>query len=178
MSRCYHADTMHNPLKFSLALSALSLAAVGLTTSSKAAGPIPITFWHYVGQESGSKIIADFAKEFNASQAQYAVKVVEPGDFKTMQIKLQAALASKGDVPSLVQIDNGFFTRLAVGGGLNDLTGSVKALPKATVDDYDPTFWEYGDVSGKRYGLPWAGSTLVQFYNVDAFKQKIGRAHV
>ena len=60
---------MHNALKFSLALSALSLAAVGLTTS-KAAGPIPITFWHYVGQESGSKVIADFAKEFNASRSE------------------------------------------------------------------------------------------------------------
>ena len=162
---------MHNVFKFSLAVSAVSLAVVGMATSN-AAAPIPITFWHYVGQESGSKIIADFAKEFNASQSQYAVKVVEPGDFKTMQIKLQAALASKGDVPNLVQIDNGFFTRLAVGGGLNDLSGSVKALPKGTVDDYDQTFWEYGDVAGKRYGLPWAGSTLVQFYNVDAFKQK------
>ena len=167
---------MRNAFKISFApsliiLASLSLAAVGLA-SSRAAAPIPITFWHYIGQESGSKIIADFAREFNASQAQYAVKVVEPGDFKTIQIKLQAALASKGEVPNLVQIDNGFFTRLAVGGALNDLTGSVKTLPKATLEDYDPTFWEYGDVSGKRYGLPWAGSTLVQFYNVDAFKQK------
>ena len=161
---------MHKSLRWGIALS---LAFAGaLLLSSKAAAPTPITFWHYVSAKPGADVIQSFANEFNASQSQYAVKVVEISDYRTLQIKLQAALSAKGDLPTLVQVDNGFFTRLALGGLLTDATVNLNAVPKATLEDFDGTLLAYGSVAGKRFGLPWASSTLIQLYNADAFKQK------
>jgi sn-glycerol 3-phosphate transport system substrate-binding protein len=48
----------------------------------------------------------------------------------------------------------------------------LNAVPKATLEDFDGTLLAYGSVGGKRFGLPWASSTLIQLYNADAFKQK------
>ncbi len=155
-----------------LVFPALVLTALLLGLSSKAAAPTKITFWHYISGDGNTALIKNFAKEFNNSQKNYVVEVVEPGDFKDIQIKLQAALAAKGDLPSLVQIDNAFFTRLALGNQLFDASNLVDTLPKATVQDFNDTIWDYGQVGGKRFGLPWAASTLLNVYNADAFKAK------
>jgi sn-glycerol 3-phosphate transport system substrate-binding protein len=143
--------------------------ALGL---SNAAAPTKVTFWHYVGGESSVGLIENIAKEFNNSQSRYAVEVIEPGDFKSIQIKIQSALSAKGDLPSLVQVDNAFFTRLALGNQLYDATELTQAMPKATTDDFNDTIWDYGQVGDKRYGLPWAASTLINTYNADAFRSK------
>ena len=151
---------MHKRLKWGIALSMAFAGA--LLLSSRAAAPTPVTFWHYVSAKPGAEVIQNFANEFNASQSQYAVKVVEVGDYRTLQIKLQAALSAKGELPTLVQVDNGFFTRLALGGLLTDATANLNAVPKATLEDFDGTLLAYGSVGGKRFGLPWASSTLIQ----------------
>jgi sn-glycerol 3-phosphate transport system substrate-binding protein len=151
---------------------ALALVASLLGLSSRAAAPTKVTFWHYVGGDGTLVMIKSFAKEFNNSQNKYVVDVVEPGDFKDIQIKLQAALASKADLPSLVQIDNAFFTRLALGNQLLDSTPMLETLPKGTVEDFNDTIWDYGQVNGKRFGLPWASSTLVNVFNADIFKAR------
>ncbi|MFN3266818.1 MAG: extracellular solute-binding protein [Deinococcales bacterium] len=158
-------------MKRFIASASLFAAAVVLGLSN-AAAPIKVTFWHYVGGEKSSAVIQAIAKDFNNSQNRYTVDVVEPGDFKDVQVKLQAAAAAKGDLPSLVQVDNGYFTRLALGNQLYDATDFVKDLPKATVDDFQGTIWDYGQVGGKRLGFPWAASTLITVYNADAFRQK------
>jgi sn-glycerol 3-phosphate transport system substrate-binding protein len=152
-----------------LPLLGATALALGL---SNAAAPTKVTFWHYIGGEKNSVLIKNFAKEFNSSQSRYAVEVVEPGDFKDIQIKLQAASAARGGLPSLVQVDNAFFTRLALGNQLYDATEFTEDLPKATVEDFNDTIWDYGQVSGKRFGLPWAASTLINAYNADAFRAK------
>ena len=155
-----------------LVFPVLALTAAMLGLSSRAAAPTKIVFWHYVDLEASAALIKTFAKEFNASQNKYAVEVVEPGTFKDIQIKLQAALSAKGDLPNLLQIDNAFFTRLALGNQLTDATDLLETLPKGTVQDFNDTLWDYGQVGGKRFGFPWASSTLINFYNADAFKAK------
>jgi sn-glycerol 3-phosphate transport system substrate-binding protein len=152
-----------------LSLFGLGALALGL---SQAAGPTKITFWHYIGEANTADTVKAFAKEFNASQSKYSVEVMTPGSFNEIGIKLQAALSAKSGVPSMVQIDNGFFTRLALSGQLEDLTPLANAMPKATVQDFYTPLWEYGEVNDRRLGLPWAASTLVNAYNADAFRAK------
>jgi sn-glycerol 3-phosphate transport system substrate-binding protein len=158
-------------MKWFLAPAGILAAAVALGVS-QAAAPTKLTFWHYIGGEGNIALIKTFAKEFNNSQNRYVVDVLEPGDFKDIQVKLQAALSAKGDLPSLVQIDNAFFTRMALGNQLFDATALTDAMPKAVTDDFNDTIWDYGQVSGKRFGLPWAASTLINAYNADAFRAK------
>ena len=157
-----------------LAMTALtvSLTALVLGNSSSAASPTKITFWQYLAPEAGGQALMSFAAEFNKSQSRYAVEIVDAGDFKTVQIKLINALRSGTGLPSMSMVDNAFFTRVALGGTLEPLDTLTDALPKATVQDFYPVFWEYGQVKGQRLGLPWAESMLVNAYNADAFKQK------
>lgn len=148
------------------------VAAAAVLGLSNAAAPTKVTFWHYVGGDKSLAAVKAMARDYNNSQNRFVVDVIEPGDFKDIQIKLQAASAAKGDLPSLVQIDNAYFTRLALGNQLYDASDFVQDLPKATVDDFNDTIWDYGQVGGKRFGFPWAASTLVNVYNADAFRQK------
>jgi sn-glycerol 3-phosphate transport system substrate-binding protein len=150
-------------------VSSVGLLVLGAT---KAAGPTKVTFWSYLDPAVGGALTRTFAAEFNRSQNQYTVDVVDVGDFKTVQIKLLAALRAGQGLPSMTMVDNAFFTRLALGGVLEGLDATTDALPKATVADFQPVLWQYGEVKGTRYGLPWAGSALVNAYNADAFKQK------
>ena len=162
-------------MKRFLALTALTLGLTALMLNNStlsASAPTKITFWQYLAPEGGGLVLESFAAEFNKSQARYAVDIVDAGDYKTVQIKLINALRSGSGLPSISMIDNAFFTRLALGGTLEPLDALTDALPRATVEDFYPVLWEYGEVKGQRLGLPWAESMLINAYNADAFKQK------
>ena len=63
------------------------------------------------------------------------------------------------------------FARLAEEGALADLSPLTAALPEALTDDLVPVLWDSGVWEGKRYGLPWALSMPVLFYNASVFDQ-------
>jgi ABC-type glycerol-3-phosphate transport system substrate-binding protein len=144
----------------------------GLNNAALAA-PTKITFWHYLAPETGSSIVDQFADEFNKSQKLYQIDPQYIGDFKTIQIKTTAALRA-GGLPGMAMVDNAFFSTLALTkpAVLENMNDAVANMPKNSVQDFYQTFWDNGNVSGARLGLPWASSTLLLFYNVDAFRAK------
>lgn len=135
------------------------------------AAPLRVTFWHYLGADDQKAEIKRLADDFNRSQTRVQIVPTEVGDYKTLSVKTVAALRA-GDLPDMAMVDNAFFTRLAVGGQLQPLDAFTKTLPKATAEDFYPVLWDYGIAGGKRYGLPWAASTLLLYYNSDALKAK------
>lgn len=149
------------------------LAPIVLGFGNALAAPTKITFWHYLGQETGSSVLDQFATDFNKSQNKYAIDPEYIGDFKTIQIKVTAALRA-GGLPGMAMVDNAFFSTLALTKPsiLENMNEQVASLPKGTTQDFFPTFWDNGNVSGARLGLPWASSTLLLFYNADAFRAK------
>ena len=150
-------------------LPALVLALAGLAQ----AAPARVSFWHYVGTDAPTKALRDLAAEFNKSQDRSEVVIQQIGDYQSMTVRLVASLRSGGQgAPTMAMVDNAFFTRMALGGQLAPLDELVKDLPKATVDDFYPVLWQYGIAGGKRYGLPWAASTLLLYYNADALRAR------
>ncbi len=149
------------------------LAPIVLGFGGALAAPTKITFWHYLGQETGSSVLDQLALDFNKSQNKYQIDPQYIGDFKTIQVKLTAALRA-GGLPGMAMVDNAFFSTLALTkpGVLENMNDAVAALPKGTTQDFFPTFWDNGNVGGARLGLPWASSTLLLFYNADAFRAK------
>ena len=137
------------------------------------AAPTKIIFWHYLSPETGSSMVDQFADEFNKSQSKYSIEPQYVGDFKTIQIKATAALRA-GGLPGMAMVDNAFFSTLALTkpAVLENMNDAVANLPKTVVQDFFPTFWDNGNVSGARLGLPWASSALLLFYNADAFRAK------
>jgi ABC-type glycerol-3-phosphate transport system substrate-binding protein len=149
------------------------LAAIVFGFGTALAAPTKITFWHYLGQETGSSVLDQFAIDFNKSQNKYQIEPQYIGDFKTIQFKLTAALRA-GGLPGMAMVDNAFFSTLALTkpSVLENMNDQIAGLPKGATQDFFPTFWDNGNVSGARLGLPWASSTLLLFYNADAFRAK------
>lgn len=135
------------------------------------AAPVRLNFWHYLSAEPTRQVLGELATEFNRSQNRVQVVPTEVGDYKTLNVKTIAALRG-GGLPAMALADNAFFTRLALGGALAPLDDLVKTVPATTTQDFFPVLWDYGKVAGNRYGLPWAASTLLLYYNTDAFRAR------
>ena len=151
-----------------LLASCLSLLAVAFAAP---AGPVKISFWHYLPTRAAYDALDAFATEYNRSQTKYVVSAVGQGDPKTEAVKIVAALRGN-NVPTMALVDNAFFNRLAVGDQALALDKLTATLPAAVLQDYYPAVWQYGEVNGHRYGLPWAASALLLYYNVDALKSR------
>ena len=158
---------------FSFLLAVALGGSIG--SHSNAAPNNRINIWHYLGTGPGGLVLNQLATEFNKSQSKYEIVPEEAGSFQDVQIRTIAALRA-GGLPSAAFVDNAFFTRLALGGQLADFDEPAKALPASTVIDLVPVVWEYGNVETPtgphRYGLPYMVSTVVLYYNVDAFAAK------
>ncbi len=161
-----------------LLLSAATLSLLGIIAQSSSAQPNPtrISLWHYLSPELGGHALSGFVDEFNKSQNKYLIETKEIGSNVDVNIKIVAALRNN-DLPVAALVDNIFFNRLALGGQLADLNDLMTTLPKTTEDDFYPILWEYGKVKTNdnkmhRLGLPWVASTLILYYNQDAFKAK------
>jgi sn-glycerol 3-phosphate transport system substrate-binding protein len=158
-------------LGFPVMLGGLLGLTVAVLATASANSPSKITFWHYFGDAPSGTVLTALAEEFNKSQTKYEIDPQAVGSYKDLQVKTIAALRG-GGLPTMAIVDNAFFTRLALGGQLEPLNGLIDALPKATVQDFYPTAWDYGDVKDQRLGLPWVASSLLVFYNANAFRAK------
>jgi sn-glycerol 3-phosphate transport system substrate-binding protein len=127
-----------------------------------------IPYWH--SQDATEDVIAELAAAFNASQADYEVRPVYNGDYQESAIKLVAALGGT-NVPVLFDAEGTVYARLIEEGALADLSALAAELPAELVADIYPAMWEYGEVAGRRYGLPWNMSMPVLFYNRSVAEQ-------
>ncbi|MBB6099108.1 sn-glycerol 3-phosphate transport system substrate-binding protein [Deinobacterium chartae] len=148
----------------------VKLLAVALAMAGTAlAAPTKITFWH--SMESSKDDVKALADAFNRSQDDYEIVPQVAGNYREAETKLISALRANSG-PVMFQAELSFFTKLAADGVLADLSSLEKTLPEATVKDFYPAVWEYGEVGGRRYGLPWNTSTPVLYYNANVFKAK------
>jgi sn-glycerol 3-phosphate transport system substrate-binding protein len=152
------------------------VALMGLGAISQAQGRVKIEFWHYLITDAANAMALTLAKEFNQSQTKYEIIPKNVGDYQTLSVKVVAALRG-GDLPGLAMVDNAFFTKLAFSGELLDLSNWSKELTPATINDFQSVAWEYGEINPKesnqikgRFGLPWASSLQILYYNQDKFR--------
>jgi ABC-type glycerol-3-phosphate transport system substrate-binding protein len=154
--------------------AALTLAL--LVGGAGAEGRTRVEFWHYLVTDAANTMLDTLASDFNKSQSKYQVLPKNVGSYQELSIKVIAALRG-GGLPAMAMTDNAFFTKVAFSGELLDFTPWVKELPAATINDFQPVIWEYGDITPKesqqvrgRFGLPWTPSLQILYYNQDKFK--------
>jgi ABC-type glycerol-3-phosphate transport system substrate-binding protein len=136
----------------------------------EAAGPTRIGFWHYVETESSVKELRALTAAFNTSQQKYQIDETTVGDYSILNTKVIAALRAN-DTPAMAMVDNAFFARLAQANQLAPLN-AILDLPAVLQNDLVPVAWNYGQVNNQRFGLPWATSILLLYYNADALKAR------
>ncbi|GEM46469.1 extracellular solute-binding protein [Deinococcus cellulosilyticus] len=130
-----------------------------------------IKLWHYLSAEPAPTLFNQFAAEFNKSQDDYVIRPEYAGGYKEMDQKIIAGLRANNTPPALL-VDNAFFVRLMQSGQLKDLDKYTGVIPESLSSDIYPVAWNMGKNKEGRFGLPWAASSMLMFFNGAAFKAK------
>lgn len=137
-----------------------------LTTAQ--ATPVKIEFWHAMDGVQGK--VAEYARQFNASQDKFEVVPVSKGNYRELLPALQKAL-KEGNAPALAQLEFTQIAPMAAAGQLSDLSQEDNALSPELLKDFYAPAWKVGEMNGKRYALPWNLSVPVMLYNAGSLRR-------
>ena len=155
-------------------LLTLALALVlCLTAFAAVAEPLELTMYFPVNVGGSAALLIDnMTNEFNAQNPDIKVSAVYTGNYDDTVTAIQTAIQG-GNPPDLfVSLATQRFTmadtKMAM--PLDDL---IAADPEgqAFVDDFIDGFMLDSYVEGKTYSIPFQRSTMVMFYNKDAYKE-------
>ncbi|MCD0417318.1 ABC transporter substrate-binding protein [Rubrivivax sp. JA1024] len=149
-------------LAASLAISAFGVSAASATE---------VTFYYPVAVGGPiTKIIDGYAAEFTKAHPDITVKPVYTGSYQDSVVKAITA-AKAGNAPDIaILLSTDMFTLID-----NDLIEPIDTLAKSEADHewlkaFYPAFMENSQTGGHTWGIPFQRSTIVQYWNKDAFK--------
>lgn len=155
--------------RFSRIAAAATLAAV-LATGT-AASATEITFYYPIAVGGPiTKIIDGYAAEFQKTHPDITVKPVYTGSYQDSIVKAMTA-AKAGNAPDVaVLLSTDMFTLID-----NDLIVPVDTIAtgdadKAWLKSFYPAFMLNSQAQGHTWGVPFQRSTIVQYWNKEAFK--------
>lgn len=151
-----------------LALTAAALIAA--LTGSAAHAATDIQWWHSMEGALGERV-NELANEFNKSQSDYQVKPVYKGNYgESMNAGIAAFRA--GNAPDILQVfEVGTATMMNAKGAIKP----VQQMSEEAGDPIDPKAFigavagYYSAADGKLVSMPFNSSTVVFYYNKDAF---------
>ena len=149
--------------------SAAALATTLLSGPALAATEITFYFPIAVGGPI-TKIIDRYAAEFHQAHPDITVKPVYTGSYQDSTVKAMTA-AKAGNAPDLaVLLSTDMFTLIDA-----DLIEPVDKIAgsdadKAWLKSFYPAFMLNSQAEGHTWGVPFQRSTIVQYWNKDAFK--------
>ncbi|ANN72467.1 sn-glycerol-3-phosphate ABC transporter substrate-binding protein UgpB [Bordetella bronchialis] len=155
-----------------LALVAASLLTAFAATSAQAA--TEIQFWHSMEGALGDRV-NEIVNDFNKKNPDYQVKAVYKGNYgESMNAGIAAFRA--GNAPDILQVfEVGTATMMYAKGAIKP----VQQMSEEAGDPLDPKDFigavagYYSSPDGKLVSMPFNSSTVVFYYNKDAF-QKAG----
>jgi multiple sugar transport system substrate-binding protein len=134
---------------------------------------VDVTFWDGI---SGAPLTAlkASADQFNSSQANVTVHIVDKGDYTALRQATLTSLAA-GTPPDMAQCYENWAAKYIQSGALADLQPFMDAkdgLSAADRKDIFPILLQDGQLGGKQYMFPFNKSTTVVYYNADLLKAK------
>lgn len=132
-----------------------------------------LTFYYPVNVGgSTAQLIENMCKDFNAENPNIEVEPVYTGNYDDTVTKLQTAVQGGTPPEVFVSLATQRFTMASTGMAmpLDDLI-AADADGKEYIEDFLPGFMEDSYVDGKIYSIPFQRSTMVMFYNKDAFRE-------
>lgn len=163
--------------KILLCFGILTLGLMGCGTEKTNVendGKVKLTFYFPVnvgGQ--AANLVSEMTDEFNKQNSDIVVEPVYTGNYDDTVTKIQTA-AQGGNPPELfVSLATQRFTLSHAGMAmpLDDLIAEDGEEGKKYINDFLPGFMEDSYVEGKIYSIPFQRSTMVLFYNKDAFSE-------
>lgn len=132
-----------------------------------------LTFYYPVNVGgSAAQLIEDLCSDFNAENPDIVVEPVYTGNYDDTVTKLQTAVQGGTPPEVFVSLATQRFTMASTGMAM-PLDDLIAADPDGQeyIDDFLPGFMEDSYVDGQIYSIPFQRSTMVMFYNKDAFKE-------
>jgi sn-glycerol 3-phosphate transport system substrate-binding protein len=138
-----------------------------LDALEEADGPVEIVFWHAMTRVLEDTLV-QLTDEFNASQDQVRVTLVNQVEYDDVQDKFRAGL-STGRLPDVAQFSENMLQQAI------DSQAILPAQACIDADDYDtsdflPRVIDYYTVEGTQWALPFNTSNPVLYYDQAAFR--------
>ena len=146
----------------------------GETTAAADDGALHLTFYYPVNVGgSAAQLIEKICADFNAENPDIFVEPVYTGNYDDTVTKIQTAMQGGTPPDVFVSLATQRFTMASTGMAmaLDDLIAADGDEGKAYIDDFLPGFMEDSYVDGNIYSIPFQRSTMVLYYNKDAFKE-------
>ena len=145
--------------------------AVALALGVSAASATEITFYYPIAVGGPiTKIFDGYAEAFHKAHPDITIKPVYTGSYQDSIVKAMTAAKSGNAPDAAVLLSTDMFTLID-----NELiepvdTIATKDSDKAWIKSFYPAFMENSQAQGHTWGIPFQRSTIVQYWNKDAFK--------
>ncbi|WP_454654213.1 sn-glycerol-3-phosphate ABC transporter substrate-binding protein UgpB [Bosea beijingensis] len=150
----------------------MSVAAFALAGAAPALAQTEIQWWHAL-TGANNDVVVKLSEDFNASQKDYKVVPVYKGSYPDT---LNAGIAAfrAGQAPHILQVfEVGTGTMMSAKGAIKP----VHEVMKEAGEKFDPTAYlpaitgYYSTAKGDMLSMPFNSSSMVMWYNKDAFKK-------
>lgn len=143
-------------------------------SDSRNDGKIELTFFYPV-QVGGplTTLIDKISEDFTAEHPNIIVKPVYTGNYDDTVVKIQTAIQGKNPPDFFINLATQRFSMASskIAMPLDELIAADGKLGTSYIEDFLSGFMEDSYVDGKIYSIPFQRSTMVMFYNKDAFKE-------
>ncbi|MDE2208589.1 MAG: ABC transporter substrate-binding protein [Betaproteobacteria bacterium] len=151
---------------------ALGFAAAVFAVAALAQGPVEVQFYYPIAVGGPiPKIIDGYVAAFEKENPGIQLKPIYSGSYQESIAKALTA-AKSGDPPVMsILLSTDMYTLIDEGAivPFDDLVKT--ADDKAWLKSFYPAFMENSQTGGKTWGIPFQRSTVVLYYNKDAFKE-------
>jgi sn-glycerol 3-phosphate transport system substrate-binding protein len=135
---------------------------------------LELTFYYPVNVGgTAAELIDAMCIDFNVENPGIKVNPVYTGNYDDTVTKIQTAISGGNPPDVFISLATQRFTMASTGMAIpmDDLIAADGEEGKAYIDDFLDGFMEDSYVDGKIYSIPFQRSTMVLYYNKDAFKE-------
>ncbi len=118
-----------------------------------------------------TKVIDKMASDFTAENPNIAITPVYTGSYAETRTKVQTAIQGNKPPEMAIMFSTDLFSLLDMD-AIADIDSFIKTdEDKAYLADFYPGFMTNSQTGGKTWGIPFQRSTIILYYNKDAFRE-------
>jgi len=157
---------------FTRPFSRLACAALLGLAGAASAPAVELTMYYPVAVGGPlTKIVDELVADFEAEHPDIEVNAIYAGNYNDARIKALAALRSGEPAQLSVMFSIDIYELIEQDAivAFDDIVRTPEE--KAWLDAFYPSLMENGRTAGKTWGIPFQRSTIVMYYNKDAFRE-------
>ena len=155
--------------QFSFAMTAIAAALLGAGHAS--ANSVDLTMYYPVSVGGAlTEVVDNLVEEFESEHPDINVEAIYAGNYDDTRVRAMSAMEA-GDTPQLSVLFSIDLYELIEQNAIVAFDDLIETEEKqAWLESFYPGLMENGQLDGKTYGIPFQRSTIVLFWNKDAFE--------